>query len=225
VLLISFLISLSDIFSVIYSKVSSSVINNSTSSLSLSNENPTFELGNLFIIFIIYSTLTALSFVPKIEEFNDRYGIKRDPRYLGIPKSIRYVNVSNKQDLIPVIQNVSNSLKTILTIYGILISFVIATQLQLASSSFTFTIWVSLILSIIIRGWYFEHSLSDSWLVKDLEDTKSLLVSAHLFSKRSAYLFALVLSVTPAFFFVDNSMTNVENQWRGCNCHTRQCLV
>lgn len=69
-------------------------------------------------------------------------------------------------------------------------------------------------MSIIIRGWHFENELSDVWVLKNLEEAKSIVVSARLFSKRSTFLFVLVLSVTPAFYLVSiPQSTNVDIPW------------
>lgn len=176
---------------------------------------PTIDVG-LPVTIVVLSSFMFIIFKisKKMQKFFLEYGLSRDRTNTGIPKSSLYHRINTKEEIIPVIVNLSNNLKTIITIYGILLSFIIATQLQLASSSFTFIIWVGVILSVIIRGWYFEHELSDIWVIKDLEETKSMTVSARLFSRRAAYLFVLVLSVTPAFYFVPHDQNNsLLNPW------------
>lgn len=88
--------------------------------------------------------------------------------------------MTKKQDIIPIAQSISNNM-IVLTGYGILLSFIIANQLEIAAKSVTFTIWSGWILVIIVRGGYFAHILSDIWATEqDLNIAREKLVSANL---------------------------------------------
>ncbi len=179
------------------------------SQASTSNEKSYTDIGFQLALLIIFGIMFIIAKASRsITKFATDYGLTRDPAKMGPPKSIRYILTDDVQDLLPVIQNLSNNLKTIITIYGILLSFIIASQLQIATSSITFIIWAGLILGIIIRGWYYEHTLSDIWVVDNIENTKSLIVTANLFSRRATYLLVVVVSITPAFFIISNDVSN-----------------
>lgn len=56
-----------------------------------------------------------------MSDFTFKNGIRIDQTKVGIPKSILYHSIDTKEDLIPIIVNLSNNIKTIITIYGILL--------------------------------------------------------------------------------------------------------
>src|SRR5829696_2999025 len=120
------------------------------------------EIGHIISMAIILSILVMLGKFSRIiislrKRYNFFVKVNGDG---GMPKSYRYKNVREKEQIIPIANNVSNNIKTLITIYGILLSFMIANQLSIASRSLTFAIWSGWILATIIRGGQFGYILS-----------------------------------------------------------------
>jgi len=165
------------------------------------------EIGHIISMAIILSILVMLGKFSRIiislrKRYNFFVKVNGDG---GMPKSYRYKNVREKEQIIPIANNVSNNIKTLITIYGILLSFMIANQLSIASRSLTFAIWSGWILATIIRGGQFGYILSDIWETEqNLETAKEKIVSANLYYKRATYLFIPILALTPAFFFISD---------------------
>lgn len=122
-----------------------------------------------------------------------------------------YVKLNTKQ-----LRGIRNRLTTgyvaILTIYGVLLAFVIAEPIFRTVSSWYFSLWIGWILAIITKCGMILSNLFDIEETNSMEMPR-LLHGAKQFFKVSIYLLILTIAVVPTFYFLTSQQNSVETQF------------
>ncbi len=126
-----------------------------------------------------------------------------------------YKNIKDKKDFIPIITNISNNLRNLMTIYGILLSFIVTTQLDIIFRSWTFAIWSGFILAVIARAGHYGYTISDIWEREEISEIGKKVNIANLFYRHATYMFVPLLVLTPIFFLIPKSPVEMpfSEQW------------
>jgi len=131
--------------------------------------------------------------------------LKEKTHYGNIPElPIIYQNVS-KPDLDSIINKISNNLIVLISIYGILLAFIISNNLTLSLESWAFTVWTGLILGIILRAAVHINRLSDATYLQT-EVAARYASEAKRFFKHAIYFFVLVVALTPSFSLIPSKI-------------------
>jgi hypothetical protein len=156
-----------------------------------------------YSVIICAITLPLLIFIFKnkhLAGFTRKYYFSRQK---GTPRIISGYKADSYEKLTAIGSQVGNNLRNLVTIYGILLAFVVSSKLSIAFQSYTFTIWAGWSLAVMVRAAHHGYLISDVLAKEaDIEKTKSEIHRGNLFYKHSVYIFVVLIALTPIFFFV-----------------------
>lgn len=111
---------------------------------------------------------------------------------------------STPGDLEKIINKISNNYRIVITIYGVLLAFVVSDKLSSTLSNWSFLIWTGWIIAIIIRAGMHLYELSDI-MERDYQLTymRRTVFGANQFFKFSLIFFAIGIALLPSFFFIE----------------------
>lgn len=129
--------------------------------------------------------------------------------------STLYDNLTIPQ-LEKIVKKTSDNYRLLITVYGVLLAFVISGNLELAFSRWSLVIWGGWILAIIVRSGSFAMNLSDILEIYNIEcaDIKLLVArrvyASQTFLKHALYLLVPAIAFLPVIFFEqkNNVVTN-----------------
>jgi hypothetical protein len=180
---------------------------------------PKFLEGSLILFTILTSVfIFTMSYNPAAK-FYFKYRrrakqIKELQVETPLSKSYIYKDIFDREKLIPLVTNVSHNILGSITVYGIFLSFIIVNQNQIALNSMIFIIWLSFILSIIVRGARHVFGLSDIWARSvPIKIIKESVVEANQFYKNSIYLLIPLFASSVSFLLVPEGEVNLVEYW------------
>jgi hypothetical protein len=111
--------------------------------------------------------------------------------------------------------NTSRNLTSLAATYGILLSFVIATKMDIAFQSWAFYVWAGLIVSIIVRSLWASDRLSGLAYLSSInwEQKIGFLLYSKSFLKHSTFIFIAIIAFTPAFTLVNPQDEHIEDKY------------
>lgn len=123
-------------------------------------------------------------------------------------KSAEYIKTPydnlNAPDLEKIINKISNNFRIVITIYGVLLAFVVSDKISSSLSNWGFLIWAGWIIAIIIRASMHLYELSDiierGWQLTYIRKT---VFASNQFFKHSLIFFAIGIALLPSFFWVN----------------------
>ena len=126
-----------------------------------------------------------------------------------------YDNLTLEQ-LEKIVKKTSDNYRLLITVYGVLLAFVISGNLELAFSRWSFVIWCGWILALIVRSGSFAMNLSDIIETNNVVNAQvKLLVARRVFAAKTflnhaLYLLVVAIAFLPVIFFEKGS-TDVSN--------------
>jgi hypothetical protein len=108
-------------------------------------------------------------------------------------------------------------MRILLTIFGILVSFILTVQIDKISLDFAFVTWISIIFAVILTGSRYLYIIVESKL-KSQEKYTYALDHVHRFYFEAVFILLLLLFFTPFLMIKDDikmesiDINNVENQ-------------
>jgi hypothetical protein len=139
-------------------------------------------LGLIFVIFLIKNK-KLLNFVKKKGGFPDA------PKFLKTPYEGPDETTLDKSNLEKIADRLANNFRILITIYGILLAFIVSDKIETVFSSWPFMLWTGWILGVIIKaGWHL-------WSMSDLVERKSDLVeiSREIYNQREFFKHMMIL--------------------------------
>ncbi len=106
----------------------------------------------------------------------------------------------NMSQLTNIAERVTSNIRIVVGVYGVLLSFMVTTNLQIAFSSWIFALWTGWTLAIMIRAGNFASSIIDIEVIKSEELAAHKVFAAREFSKHAIYLLVIAIAFTPVFF-------------------------
>ncbi|MEX2191995.1 MAG: hypothetical protein WD717_01245 [Nitrosarchaeum sp.] len=136
----------------------------------------------------------------------------------GLPEKLKYKKtpyenldqpILDKSSLDNIINRISNNYRILVTIYGILLAFVVSDKISLIFSSWAFMIWTGWVLGVIIKaGWHL-------WEMSDLIERKSDLIDISRdiynqkeFFKHMMILLAIAIAFLPSVIYFHDDLFN-----------------
>jgi len=150
-----------------------------------------------FVIFAIIGFVFFVYFIIKnsFETLIRRTGIIYKKKTTGTP----YDNFS-KEEIKDIVTRMNANYRVIITIYGVLLAFVISDRVGLVLINWNFLIWTSWLLAIIVRAGMISMSLFDLVETNSLDKAKKHLYASKIFFKNSLFLLLLGIALIPTFF-------------------------
>jgi hypothetical protein len=175
------------------------------------------------ILFQLIATILGVGFLilivknSKFRDFLDKHG--------GLPEKVKfrktpyeYLDQSrlDKTSLNNIVNRLSNNYRILVTIYGILLAFVVSDKISLIFSSWAFMIWTGWVLGVIIKAsWHL-------WEMSDLIERKNDLIeiSRDVYNQKEFFKHMMILLVVaiaflpPVIYLHNDSVSPDTFPWR-----------
>jgi hypothetical protein len=156
------------------------------------------EVGGFIILTIIGFVILAL--ISKVPSLVKRDELRKDLLEKEEYRKSVYDNIP-LSELNSVVKNMNVGYPAVLTVYGILLAFIVSDKIFLATSSWFFIVWSGWILAILVRTGLVIRKFFDVTETKNQTEIIRIVVDGKLFFKHAFYFLIPTIAFLPTFFF------------------------